>query len=88
MNTLEVKNILLNKLRKKYPKLEFKFKDNIYFKYYLLYKDKKKYMKSDTEEFEDELNNICKSIIHNEDLFDLVIVYDYLGEIDNIKNIS
>lgn len=90
MNTLEIKNTLLSKLREMYPDIEFIFKEDNIFQYYLIYKDKAKseYMKSARIKFIDNLDDMCESILPNEDLSDLVIVYDYFEEIDEIKKIS
>lgn len=78
-----IKEKILEELKTKYKNLLFDFKKDDEFQFYLLYKDKLKenYMISDNDNITEEIDSIFEKYLNDEELEELVIVYDYLNEI-------
>lgn len=76
-------NNLKAKIYEEYKNLLFDFKEDDEFQFYLLYKDKlkKDYMISDNDDITEEIDSIFEKYLNDEELEELVIVYDYLNEI-------
>lgn len=80
------KDVLLKVLREKYLNLRFEFSNTDELEYFLIYKDSKsnEYLKSCNKEMRRKIDDICEEILTDEELEELVIVYDVLNEIKDI----
>lgn len=77
-----MKDIILRKLREKYPETRFKLKEDPYFISVLF--DNKELMLN--EEFYDFAIDLADKFLEEEDKDKFALVYDYLNEIDTASN--
>lgn len=71
--------LILLTLRSKYPDLLFKFKQDDYFQFFLLYKDRdeKNYMLSDKPEIVNQILRVVVEYLSLKEINELIVVYDY-----------
>lgn len=84
-----IKEKILKELKSIYNNIIFDFKKNAGYEFYLIYKDKGKenYMLSDEDEIVKEIEDIVERHLNDNELKELVVVYDYLNEINEKKGV-